>query len=266
MQDYSSFLHPILPDADAIHTVLFSVDSLEKQPVGNLDAWLTASELAEYQAFSNGKRKREWLSSRIALKAALLRDGIIRRPLDVSIRKNPAGAPRLVIYEPDTLRYAEMACSISHSGSYVVVSYALSRKIRIGVDIEHRTWRLMYMRRKFVAPDDQMLDKNDNTGDATVLWTFKEALSKLLGVGWAAGFRSLVCRETSPGFCELTDGMNGSYQGRYCWFGRYAISLVCEIAEKQPNRQPRQKRPLFERLQRFRRLSLLRKRHASNGT
>lgn len=264
MQDFSPFLHPILPDADAVRTVLFPIDSLDKHPVEHPDAWLNAAEQAEYQTSSNGKRKREWLSSRIALKALLLRDGVIRRPLDVSIRKTPAGAPRLVIYEPDTLRYAEMACSISHSGDYVIVSYATSRKIRIGIDIEHRTWRLMYLRRKFVAPGDQMLDKNDKTGDATVLWTFKEALSKLLGVGWAAGFHSLVCREISPGFCELSDGMNGSYLGRYCWFGRYAISIVYEIPEKQPDRKPRPKRSLLERLQRIRQLSRLRKQHASN--
>ena len=75
MQDYSPFLHPILPDADAVRTVLFPIDSLDKHPVEHPDAWLNAAEQAEYQTSSNGKRKREWLSSRIALKALLLRDG-----------------------------------------------------------------------------------------------------------------------------------------------------------------------------------------------
>lgn len=259
-------LQPILSGEQAFRAVLFPIAGIEEESPKTPEQWLTETELTEYRALNSEKTRRERLASRIALKSLLLRDGIIRRAQDVSVRKDERGAPHLVIYEPDTLRYAEMACSISHSGPYVLVAYSPQRRMRIGVDIEHRTWRLMMLRRKFISPNDRMLEKDDSLGDAAVLWTFKEALSKVLGEGFGCGFRTLSCVETSPGNCDLTDADGKSYIGRYCWFGRFAVSVVYDMPDTlEPTGKGPFRHPFFARIRRGWQLRRLRRLHQASA-
>ena len=208
--------------------------------------WMSAEEKAEYEGLHAETRRQEWVASRLALKTLLVCEGFARVPEEASVRKDEKGCPRVVIHEPDTHRYVELPCSISHSGEYVFVAFLRGRG-RIGIDLEHRTWRLLYLRRKFIAEEDRMLEKGDPHGDTTVLWTFKEAFSKLLGSGWSCGFRSVVCRERSFGDCELRFGEEGPFRGRYAWFGKYALSVVWD-KEKEPMILASFRRGLFSRL------------------
>ncbi len=195
------------------------------------DEWLASEERAEYAALGSEKRRREWFSARVALKAMLVADGLARRPSEITVRKNALGAPRVAIWEPDTFRYAEVGCAISHCAPYVLCAYVPVRGARIGVDVERRTWRLSRLGRKFVSEGDAMLPKDDENGDQTVLWSIKESLSKLLGTGWACGFRNLACVETEPGRCLLTDAAGLEHQGLYRWFGQYVMTLAYDIPE-----------------------------------
>ena len=92
-----------------------------------------------------------------------------------------------------------------------------------------------------------MLEKDDDRGDETVLWSFKESLSKLLGTGWSCGFRTISCVETAPGSCELADADGNRYAGSYLWFGQHAVAIVWDPGpgDLPPLRLP--PRPWWER-------------------
>lgn len=212
------------------------------------DTWLCDGERAELSAISSDHRRREWIAARAAMKDMLVRAGFARAPGEASVRKDALGAPRVIVWEPDSLRYAETACSISHCAPFVLCAALPGRGARIGVDIERRTWRLSRLGRKFIAPGDSMLDKDDPRGDETALWSFKESLSKLLGTGWACGFTSVTCVETSPGVCEVTAPGGESFPGAYFWFGQHVVTLVWDApAAPSPAAAPlpRRRRSVF---------------------
>ena len=194
MPDAPRQLRTDLPGAGPCRAVLWHQDALDEEPFPP-EEWLAPEERVEFGSLGSEKRRREWLAARVALKDLLVRDGVVRRPTDAIVRKDGRGAPRLVVWEPDTFRYAELACAISHSAPLVLCAC------------------------KFLSPGDRMLAKDDDRGDETVLWSFKESLSKLLGTGWSCGFRTISCVETAPGSCELADADGNRYAGSYLWFG-----------------------------------------------
>ena len=248
----------VFPGDGPVRAVLRGQEALDAPGFDPAD-WLTEEERREHAALGNEKRRREWLAARVALKDLLMRDRVVRRAADAVVRKDARGCPRLVIWEADTGRYEERACSISHCGPFVLVAYLRRPGGRIGVDLERRTWRVSHLRRKFGSPDDAMLEKDDASGDGTILWSFKEALSKLLGTGWGCGFRNLSCRALRPGQCEMRDAEDRPYPGRYAWFGHYVLTLVYEEGTSASAVRPLP-RPFFERLSRAWRLRRLRAR------
>lgn len=221
--------------------------------------WFAPEERAALAALGlNAKRRREWLAARVALKSLLVADGVARRPADAIVRKDARGCPRVVVWEADTGRYEEIACSLSHSAPFVFCAYARGRAAAVGVDVEPRTMRLSFLRRKFLSPEDRMLPKDDAAGDDTLIWSFKESLSKLLGTGWGCGFPNLQCRETDPGSCELVDAAGVARPGRYRWFGRWAVTATWQSPKPPAPPAPLPERSLFDRLTRASRLRRLR--------
>lgn len=225
--------------------------------------WLAPEEAVEMAALRGEKRRREWLAARVALKGLLLADGVVSTPVSAILRKDPSGAPRLVVYEPDTGRYEVRGCSVSHSGAYVLCAYAPARRGRVGVDIERRTWRMLYLRRKYANKADRLLAPPDSIGAGTLVWSLKESLSKLLGTGMGCGFPKLVCEETEPGVCTMTDPDGAPHRGRYEWLERYALTAVADPPGAAAETVPPPKRSLLERLARKRRLKRLRRERAA---
>lgn len=227
------------------------------------EAWFTPEDLAECEGFTHERRIAEWLAVRIALKTILVEDGLAVSPLHVHIRKNGHGSPHVVVYNPDTGAYARLPCSLAHKGPLVIAAYSRLPGVRVGIDLERRSWKLPYLRRRFISEHDRMLEKDDQVGDCTVLWTFKEAVSKLLGAGMAYGFANIHCRETSVGTCELRDAGGNHYAGAYGWFGKYALALVTDVyhgRESAPKANSgRAGRPWYERIGRARRLREIRR-------
>ncbi|MCL1909988.1 MAG: 4'-phosphopantetheinyl transferase superfamily protein [Kiritimatiellaeota bacterium] len=248
-----------LPEHPSVGVALLHTSPAE---IEALDAaeWFEARDLTEYATLKNRARRVEWFASRIALKHMLAEDGLIESPLHAHIRKNAKGAPHLVIYNPDTGHYAQLHCSLSHKGPLVGAAYSREPNLRIGIDIEKRSWRLARLRREFTHEADDMADKSDSTGGFTVLWAFKEAATKLLGVGMAYGFSKVSCRETGAGVCELRDAGANHYSGLYRWFGKYAVALVSDPPRPAPPPVTRIKRKhtLFQRLARARKLRRIR--------
>lgn len=245
----TKFLRTDLQGAGPVLASLWHQDAVRETGF-DASTWLSPCERAELAAITHDKRRREWIAARAAMKDLLVRAGFARAPGEVSVRKDSLGAPRAVVWEPDTLRYAETACSISHCAPFVLCAALPVRGARVGVDIQRRTWRLARMGRKFMAPGDRMLDKDDQSGDETALWSFKESTSKLLGTGWACGFKSIVCVETAPGVCETTVPGGECLPGAYFWFGQHVVTLVWDDSSAAaPHAQaPARRRGFWETL------------------
>ena len=223
----------VMPDVPGKSAVIWHVQGrFESQSDVFAGSFFSKDELAEYETIGRASRRREWLAVRVALKKMLLDDGVANSPASLFIRKDERGCPYVVLWEPQTGRYERIPCSFAHKGAMVFAAYAHDHSRRIGIDIERRSWRIAFLKKKFVSQDDCLLAKGDDMGDDTILWSFKEAASKLLGSGYGCGFTTISCRETGPGVCELSRasdcGAVDSFTGRYSWFGRYVITLVMD--------------------------------------
>lgn len=250
-----------MPDHPVVSAVLWHVPAVRGEAYAK-EKWFSKQDLAECEGFANGHRVEEWLAVRIALKSALIRDGVAESPFHIHIRKNGKGCPHVVVYNPGTGDYARLSCSLSHKGPLVFAAYSKRPGVRVGIDIERRSWKLPYLRRRYISEHDRVIDKDDHIGDCTILWTFKEAASKLLGSGMAYGLANIQCRETSVGVCELRDSGGNHYTGRFNWFGRYALAVVTDpvFDSAQADAKPRRSsRSWYERISRARRLRALRK-------
>ncbi len=217
--------------------------------------WLTKRELEEVARFGHDRRRREWQAARIVLKHLLLQEGAIGSPLEAEIRKNDRGQPYVVV-APDGAAgpSRELGCSLAHKNHLVVAALA-SPRVRVGVDIERRSWRLSHLRARFESPRDRMLPGHDPVACHTLLWAFKEATSKLLGSGFACGFPQIVCRETRYGVCDIEAPEEPALQGYYGWSGRYAVAVVTDgpgLDIVPPARDP--PNPWYAQLARARRL------------
>lgn len=249
----------VMPELSDVSAAMWHLSSFEKLSPEQVKSYFSKVELEECSGFTHSQRKSEWLASRIALKRLLLQDGVIKNPLHMSVRKTKLGAPYVVIYEPETGRYLQLNCSLSHKDKIVFAAYARNPKQRVGIDMERRSWRIPCLRRKFVSDHDSLLEKGDYIGDKTVLWTFKESTSKVRGTGFRCGFINIVCTEKSLGLCEIVDEENTPYIGHYSWFGQYAISIVTDIVpldDGTPRAEPH-RYSMFERIARARRLKKL---------
>ena len=227
------------------------------------DEWFDKADLDELKGLTDSHRAREWVVVRLALKAVMLNDGVADSARHIHIRKNDKGMPHAVVYNPDTGRYARYNCSLSHKGPLVVAAYSLDPRMRVGIDIERRSWRLPYLGRRFISEHDKLMDTGDRIGECTVLWAFKEAATKLLGVGMAYGLCNVQCRENGLGKCELRDAGGTHYSGQYMWFGKYALAVVTDMPAMQTdkNAAPRKGAAYSwrERMSRARRLRTIRK-------
>ena len=248
----------MLPEHPAIGIALLHATPSEIETIA-LGEWFTPEDLKEFERISSRRRRVEWLAVRIALKKTIVADKLAESPLHAHIRKTPKGAPYLVLYNPDTGHYAQLSCSLSHKGALTLAAYSRVIGMRVGIDIERRSWILHHVKRRFICEADAMTEKNDATGDFTILWAFKEATTKLLGIGSAYGFTKVQCHETGAGVCELRDAGGNHYAGQYSWFGKYAIALVTSPPATCPALPPKRRKPLFERLRRAKKLRRLRK-------
>jgi len=86
--------------------------------------------------------------------------------------------------------------SLAHSGDRVVLAVAQGP---VGVDIEqHRPLRFLALTTRFFAPSERALV--NSPADFFGLWTAKEALAKMLGVGMARTMRRYTLERSEGGF------------------------------------------------------------------
>ena len=114
--------------------------------------------------FKSGKRQREWLAVRLALKEL--------SGCEIAIAYKPDGKP----YRVDGKGYV----SISHSGNLVAV--ALHDECDIGIDVELRSSRISAVRGRVLSPAEEMaLDSSNEEGALLLHWSAKESFYKIIG-------------------------------------------------------------------------------------
>jgi phosphopantetheinyl transferase len=91
--------------------------------------WFGEEELGEYGAFRLEKRRREWLSSRIAAKRLALAQRVCGDPRHMRVGRAAGGRPLLFVDGVPS----RLHLSISHSGPYAAA--ALS-ETPVGIDVE----------------------------------------------------------------------------------------------------------------------------------
>ena len=185
------------------------------------DSFLVDEEKLSLAALKHPRRRLEWLGARVALKKLLLRSHLIRSPFDCRVKKDHKGRPIIEIWKGS--EFQELNCSISHKDGIAAV--CLAPGFKVGIDIEvisERPWRL---RRAFASEGDLVSDRFERATLYSLIWACKEAASKVLGLGIAAGFKKLAVKaDESNLFSVEGDGFD-PIGGIFYFFKNYIIAI-----------------------------------------
>lgn len=158
--------------------------------------WLSPAELAEFETLSAPKRRRDRLAGRVAAKRALAAHfeaelGWTPDPRELPLSNDEAGRPALRL--PPGAPAEAPSFSISHSAWGGVCAVA-APGARVGCDLETVVARPREVL-AFVASPDELAGGAPLDPDAQArLWTGKEAVLKLLGLGLDADARMVEVR------------------------------------------------------------------------
>lgn len=148
----------------------------------DLSEQLGAAELAQLAAFKVPKRRKDWLSGRLAAKrlvcALLAEQGRSDRLCEVTILNRRDGSPYAAL--PGDPEAGAPFLSISH-GPGGAVAAAAPADGRVGVDVERVAERPESFLTIFAHPSER--PALDTPQAQTRLWTLKEAVLKLLTLG-----------------------------------------------------------------------------------
>jgi 4'-phosphopantetheinyl transferase len=119
-----------------------------------------------YQAISHPRKRREWLTARLALKELLAKWG--HEYTDP--QKDACGRPYLA--------NSSLYLSIAHNFPFSFA--AVDRKNTIGIDIQLPCQKLQSVKAKFLN-DDEIRDSGNNLEKLCIYWCAKEAVYKSQG-------------------------------------------------------------------------------------
>jgi phosphopantetheinyl transferase len=185
--------------------------------------FLTDAEHAECARLQQPARRLEWLGARICLKTLLLRRRWVGDPRDCEVVKDPRGRPRLArltAVGPD-VRYE---CSLSHKDRFACTAISSAPGVRVGVDIETVSPRLSRLTAAFAHDRDVVLGERSSEERLAILWTLKEACSKVLGRGLAMSLLDVTCEETAPGRHRITTE-SVELRGRHLAYEGHVVAL-----------------------------------------
>ena len=186
--------------------------------------FLTAGEHAEYARLHLPPRRLEWLGARICLKTLLLRRRWIDDPRDSEVVKDARGRPRLVRLVaggPDVA----YACSLSHKDRFACAAISSAPGLRMGIDIEALSPRLARVAAAFTHDRDVVLARRSPEERLAILWTLKEACSKVLGRGLAMSLLDVTCEEVASGRHRVTTAEGLELRGRHLTHEGYVVAL-----------------------------------------
>lgn len=123
---------------------------------------LDEKDIATVEGFKNEQRKLEWLSVRNLLKCMLGKDSKI-------------------VYGPERKPYLHNNAyniSISHSKDFTAI--LMSKKRRVGLDLEFMSSKILRIADKFLRPDElEHIEKDQELYHLYLHWCAKEALYKI---------------------------------------------------------------------------------------
>lgn len=161
----------------------------------SLDEWLSAGDRRTLSGLKTPKRKRDWLSARVAAKRVVRRRlhalGHPTPAADIEIASHDSREPFVADEEGDPDE--SLPISLSHAGDYGACALG-APGTRIGMDLERieprdPAWR------ELMADDSELEPDALNSPEAlTRLWTAKESVLKLLGVGLSVDLRGVMLR------------------------------------------------------------------------
>lgn len=149
------------------------------------DAVLSLRELAFYQTLRFPKRRSEWLGGRFALKQAVGKVCAVADLKQIEVLPQESGKPQLVAGE----KPLALAHSITHSNGFAVAAVSKDTPF-LGIDLEKIEHRIDAWKHDFFHADELTGDSDEFL---TALWTQKEALVKLLGVGLSLRSNEVCC-------------------------------------------------------------------------
>jgi phosphopantetheinyl transferase len=159
--------------------------------------WLAPEELAELEAIPSDKRRRDRLAGRVAAKRALAEHfqaewGLRPPPQDIVLGNDEAGRP--VLKRPLGSTGRPPSFSLSHSAWGGVCAVAAPGR-RVGVDLESVVARPREVLAFVAAPDELHAAAPTDPQAQARLWTGKEAVLKLLGLGLDADPKMVEVRQ-----------------------------------------------------------------------
>jgi len=186
--------------------------------------FLTLEEHEEYARLRHPGRRREWLGARVCLKTILLRRRRIGDPRECAVVKDTRGRPRLAFVSGRPADFV-YDCSLSHKGRFACAGAASAPDIRLGVDVEEVSPRLLRLADAFAHDRDVVLGSRSAEERLAILWALKEACTKVLGNGLGAAFRAATCQETAPGRYRVVTANGLELRGRHIVHEGYVVAL-----------------------------------------
>lgn len=166
--------------------------------------YLSGKEQKRLREFSSEKRKKEWLSGRIAAKHAAVRlleqsSGYQNNSLhwhDYSIIADENGRPSLAVNNDTMIHMNLPDISISHSAS-MAAAMAVGKGF-CGIDIQKIVPKVIKVQERFCSPAEKQIlqayfcmQPEEETAALAKLWAAKEALRKVSNLKSLPGFMEL---------------------------------------------------------------------------
>ena len=208
---------------------ILQVRELTERNNGTISIWLSKEEQEYIGRFRFPKRHQEWLSGRIAAKAALLRGGNYLEgnfsPGEITVLGDEHGRP--VLMQPQCVPMPQL--SISHSGRYGVAMVSLQA---CGVDIQQIESRIANLGDHIGTEQEITMAAELVSGSLveglTLLWTVKEAVKKCClhdrpGLFTATAVNRIFCKR--PGEWIVDCRLSGKGQEvRVALLGGYMLA------------------------------------------
>ena len=165
--------------------MLYQLEIVDLTNLPPADSILSLREQAFYQTLRFPKRRTEWLGGRFALKRLTARTLGVTDLRRIEVLTQETGKPQLIVAGAATA----LAHSLTHSNGFAVAAVSTELKF-IGIDLEKVEHRIDAWKHDFFQPEELVREDDEFM---TALWTQKEALVKLLGVGLSLRSNEVCC-------------------------------------------------------------------------
>jgi phosphopantetheinyl transferase len=221
-------------DAVALTTLAMGEDGIEValldltelgDPQFLASRFLAFEEYGDYALMRHPLRRRDWLGARVCLKVMLMRRGALDDPLHCAVTKDARGRPSLSLAREAGAATA-YDCSISHKGRFTCAALSATPGVRIGVDVEEISLRLVRLAPSFTGDRDVLVGASAPEERVTILWALKEAGSKALGTGLGLRFSDIRCEEIGERRHRLMTPDGRELRARHLTHAGYVVALA----------------------------------------